>query len=138
MASNPIPLIFVDQIAAAAAGHRIGNGEQMRLASAQGGAKPNQDGFSWYIKVYASLTDTATGGSATVQLQDSPDNVTYTTRATFTLTTPAAAPFNAALMNGNGTLFKTTKRYFRVNVSVMSGGAAPVLNSWGTVGGYGA
>ena len=138
MASNPIPLIFIDQAAGAVAGHRIGNGEQMRFASAQGGAKANQQGFSWYVKVYGSVQDASGGAAATILLQDSPDNVTYTTRATFTITTPASAPFNAAICNGNGVLFKTNKRYFRVNLSALTGGTTPIVNSWGTVGGYGA
>jgi len=138
MAANPFPIIFIDQATGTITGIPVGNGEQMRFASAQGGAKPNQNRFSWYAKIYASFTDTATGGAGTFLIADSDDNSSYTTRATFTLTIPAAAPYNAALMNGNGTLFKTNKRYLRVQLSALSGTTAPVINSWGTVGGYGA
>lgn len=136
--THPIDVILLYAATGTGAGFVLGDGNQMRYGGPAGTAKPNQNQFAKYMKVFATLTDSATGGAATLQFQTSNDNVTYTTVKTTTLTIPAAAPFSIALANGDGFLFKYKPRFFRINVSAISGGVAPTVNAFGTFGGYGA
>lgn len=134
---HPPDLVLLYQASAAGAGLAIGSGMQMRYG-VPGAAKPNQNQFSKYLKVFAYLADSATGSAATLQFQTSPDNATWTTVHTRTLTIPAIGPFVASLGNGDGTLFKIIPQFFRINVSSLAGGVAPKLNSYCTWGAFGA
>lgn len=132
MALNPLDLIFQDGATGTGAGLTVGFGVGERYGNTTG--KPNQNQFTKYIKFFTQFTDTATGGTATVQIQDSANGSVWTTRYTRTFTIPASAPFKV----GWRFLFKTQKRYVRANISAMAGTTAPKLNVYGTVGTYGA
>lgn len=134
MALNPLDLIMLDNVAATGAGPAIGFATELRYGVIGGAAKPNQNQFPKKMKILTTITDSATGGSATVQFQDSPDGSAWTTRYTRTYTVPAAAPFS----QGWRFLFSTQKRYVRANVSVLAGGVAPKVNAYATVGTFGA
>lgn len=132
MALNPIDLIFQDGATGTGNGLAVGFGVEERYGNTT--AKPNQNQFSKYLKFVTQFTDTATGGTATLIIEDSADNSSYTTRYTRTFTIPAAAPYKV----GWRFLFKTKKRYVRARISAMAGTTAPKLNVYATVGTFGA
>ncbi len=134
MALNPLDLILLDNKGATGAGVPVGFATEMRYGVIGGAAKPNQDQFPKKIKIFVLFSDSATGATGTLQVQDSPDGVTYTTRYSQPLAIPATAPYN----QGKRFLFSTQKRYVRVNLSALAGGTAPKVNVYGTFGTFGA
>lgn len=124
---SPLDLILLDGVTGTGAGLAIGFAEELRYGNKL--SVPNQHQVVKKLKVRCHAQDSATGAVFTVQYQDSPDNVTWTTRYTQTVTVAAAAPFTG----GHSFLFSTKKRYFRLNVSALSGGVAPSLNAYASV-----
>lgn len=123
-------LILLDGVAATGAGPAIGYGESKRYAD---GVGLNQNAFSHLFKARVELKDTTTGASATVVIQTSPDNVTFTTIDTFTMSIASTAPNSQVLAR----LYKTNSRWIRANVTALAGGSAPIVNSYCTYGSFG-
>lgn len=123
-------IILLDAKAATGAGNAIGIGEQMRYAN---GAGVNRNKWPTRFKARVQLKDTTTGASATVLLQGSDDDSSYTTIHTFTLAIGSADPNQVA----DAKVFKKEYRYFRANVSAIAGGSAPVVNAYMTLGSFG-
>lgn len=124
-------LILADAQTGTGAGVAVGFGERMRYANST--AVKNSNGFPQKFKVRVILKDSTTGGSATVAVQESDDNSTYTTLKSFSLAIASTDP-NQKMLNG---LFSTTKRYVRTNVTAIAGGAAPAVNAYMTLGTFG-
>lgn len=128
MAHTPFDFIFQDAAIAAANGNACGNAQGMRYAK---GAGANRNLYPWYMKIRMTAFDSIAGGTVTFLIQDSPDNVTYTTRLTETVTIPTAKKLSVSR------LFKTAQPYVRVRVNAVAGGAAPTADAYGTLGSFG-
>lgn len=116
--------------AATGAGNAVGIGESLRYAD---GAGVNRNEWPTRFKARVQLKDTTTGASATVLLQGSDDDSSYTTIHTFTLAIASTDP-NQVVLTG---LFKQDYKFFRANVSALAGGSAPVVNAYMTLGSFG-
>lgn len=123
-------LILLDAKAATGAGNAIGIGERMRYSNGTG---VNRNQWPTRFKVRVQLKDTTTGGSATVLIQGSDDDSSYTTIKTFSLVIAATDP-NQVMLSG---LVVKNYRYFRANLSALAGGSAPVVNAYITLGSFG-
>ena len=123
---SPLDLILIDGATATGAGLAVGFGTEKRYGAGVGSTTPNSNQFPKKMKVRVVLSDSSGGATASVQYQDSPDNVTWTTRYTQALTVPAAAPYS----NAHGFLFTTQKRYFRLNVSALANGTTPTVDAY--------
>ena len=134
---HPPDLILLYQATTTGPGLAIGAAMQMRYG-VPSATKPNQNQFSKYMKIFGQIADSAAGASTALQFQTSPDNSTWTTVHTRTLTIPAAGPFIASIGNGDGMLFKFTAQFVRINVLSLAGGVAPKVNAYCTWGAYGA
>lgn len=128
MPHTPIEFIFLDAKTAASDGNAFGNAQGMRYAK---GVGANRNLYPWYMKIRMTAFDSVALGIVTFLIQDSPDNVTYTTRLTEVITIPAS------LKQSRGRLFKTSQKYVRVRVSALTGGSAPTADCYGTMGTYG-
>ncbi len=122
-------LILLDAAAGTGAGPGIGFGQSMRYANGVG--TNNLNAWPRLFKARVELKDSTTGASATVLIQTSPDNVTYTTIDTYTLSLAAGTQQVLART------YKTASRWFRANVSALAGGSAPVVNAYCTYGSFG-
>lgn len=97
-------IIMLDGVTGTGAGPALGlQGEAM----ATGGSPAARQ----YTTVPYEIVATATGGTATVQIQTSPDGSSFTTIGTLTLA-------SGATLKSVG---KLTTRYLRLNVSAISG-----------------
>ncbi len=123
-------IILLDAKAAATAGEGVGFGEEMRYSNGTG---RNQNKYPHKFKVNVQLKDSTTGASATVLIQESADNSSYTTLLSIALVIGAADPNQVA----KEFLFTTKLRYVRANVSALAGGATPVVNAYMTLGSFG-
>lgn len=123
-------LVLLNAKAATGAGSGIGFAERVRYGN---GAGVNRNGFPTRLKVRIVLADTTTGASATVLIQDSDDDVTYATLATYTMSIATGAP-NSQMLDG---LFVTSKMFVRANVTALAGGSAPTVTSYCTLGSFG-
>ncbi len=134
MATAYPELILQDAAATTGNGNSIGFAEQMRFGTDYtNGLKPNQDRNPTKFKVRMQLKDTVAGtATATVIVEESNDNSSFTTLASITLLNTTAA-----LSTGKARLFSTKKRYIRARVSAISGGTSPVLNAYAILGGGG-
>ncbi len=129
--ANTVPdLILLDAATGTGAGDAIGVGERMRYAN---GAGRNQNKWATRFKARVQLKDTTTGASATVQIQGSDDNSSFTTIKTFTLAIGTGDPNQVA----KAALVVANYKWFRANVSAITGGSAPVVNSYCTFGTFG-
>lgn len=114
----------------------IGNALSERYARGSG---VNQNAFPWYTKIRIDLRDTSGGAVGVFQIQSAPDNATWTTGTTFTLTVPSTAPYLA----GTSKLFKIPlvagvwARFLRINISSLTGGTTPTADAYCTGLGYG-
>ena len=132
MASAYPNLILQDAASATGNGISVGFGEQMRYGNNV--SAPDQDQFPVPIKVRVQLKDTATGAAtATVIVEQSADNSSFTTVATIVALMASGGP----LAVGHARLCKITKRYFRARISALSGGTAPTVNVYCILGGGG-
>ncbi len=127
MPHTPIDFQFQKAVTSAADGKVFANAQGMRYAL---GAGVNRNLYPWYAKLRLIAYDTSNGGIVTFLVQDSPDDVTYTTRVTKALTI-------ASLQTTFGLLFKTSNPYLRVRISALSGGTTPTGSVYGTIGTYG-
>lgn len=120
-------LILCDAQTATGAGKgAIGFGVEMRYAN---GAGVNRNKYPRKFEVHAALTDTTTGATSTLAIQESADGVTYTTIATMALSLVSGSQL------GNSRKGFTTKlRYIRGNVTAIAGGSAPTVNAYCTLG----
>jgi len=123
-------LILLDAKASTGAGNAIGIGERMRYSN---GAGVNQNKWSTLFKARVQLKDSTTGASATVAIQGSDDDSSYTTIKSLSLAIGTNDP-NQVVLTG---LFKQNYRYFRANVTALAGGSAPVVNAYLTLGTFG-
>lgn len=125
-------LILLDAKAATGAGSAIGIGEPMRYAN---GVGVNRNKYPVRFKARIQLKDTTTGATASVAIQGSDDNSSFTTIKTFSLEIGTNDP-NQVVVTG---LFKptTTYRYYRANVTALASGSAPVVNCYITLGSFG-
>lgn len=142
--ANPVSLILLDGVIATGAGVPIGNGQQMAFSN---GAGRNRNKFNWTVHVRAKLYTTGhsifgVGGTATIQFQTSDNGSSYTTRHTEVMTILSTSQGYQVAMpnsNGDGVIFVVKGyRYFRLNVSAMSGGVPTAgetltLDSWASV-----
>lgn len=129
-------IILLDAKAAASAGNGIGiQGQGMRYQNKTGVA--NTARFPNKFKVHARLSDSTTGASATILIQESDDDSSYDTVATIALAIGTNDPNQVAAGKGNGVLVTTQKRYVRANVSALAGGSAPAIDAYLTLGTYG-
>lgn len=113
-----------------------GTGAGPAIAFAEGVRYVNSGNKHQYpvkFKVRARITDSATGGTATVAIQDSQDGVTYATLYSFSFTVPASAPFSVTKDFG----FTTKKKWIRANVTAIAGGVAPSVTAYCTLGAWG-
>lgn len=123
-------LILCDAQAATGDGLVIGFGDQIRYAR---GAGVNRHGTPRKAKVRFVLRDSTTGATATVKIQDSADNSTYADLAVFTFTALGAS--NQAMLQG---LISTKKRYIKATITALTGGSAPKVDGYLTLGTFGA
>lgn len=123
-------IILLDAKASTGAGEGLGIGERMRYSN---GAGVNQNKYKTRFKARAQLKDTTTGASATVLIQGSNDNSSYTTIATFSLAIGTGDPNQVA----QSKLIYANYRYFRANLSALASGSAPVANVYITFGSFG-
>ncbi len=123
-------LILLDAKSGTGAGDAIGVGERMRYAN---GAGVNQNKVSTRFKARVQLKDTTTGASATVAIQGSDDNSSFTTIKAFSLAIGTGDP-NQVVETG---LVVANYKWFRANVTAVTGGSAPVVNSYCTFGSFG-
>lgn len=104
------------------------DGAQMLYAM---GVGPTRHGYGNKYWIQAWMDDTVTGATCTLQIQDSPDNSTWTTQKSFALATPAAAPFRAVLNGARvKVLFATARPFWRINISALAGGSAPAVSAY--------
>lgn len=85
------------------------------------------------FKVRVQLKDSTTGASATVLIQGSNDDSSYTTIKSFSIAIATADP-NQHTLTG---LVKAEYKFFRANVTALSGGSAPAVNAYMTLGSFG-
>ncbi len=129
-------IILLDDATGTGAGNGVGiQGQGMRYQNRTGVA--NTARFPTKFKVHAQLVDVTTGASATILIEESDDDSTYTTNATIALVIGADDPNQVAAQMGNGFLVSTQKRYVRANLSALTGGSAPAVNAYMTLGTYG-
>ncbi len=132
MARTPPDIILLDAQASVAAGGGVGiAGEALRYGNNL--VVPNQDQFPIKFKVRVQLADTTTGASCTVKIQTSADNSTYGDVYSFVMSVASGGPNAVA----SSKLFTTQKRYVRANVTALTGGSAPVVNAYMTLGTFG-
>ncbi len=129
-------IILLDDATGTGAGNGVGlQGQGMRYQNKTGVA--NTARFPTKFKVHATLRDSTTGASATVLIEESDDDSTYTTLATIPLVIGTNDPDQVGAQDGNGFLCSTQKRYVRGNVSAIAGGSAPAVDAYMTLGTYG-
>lgn len=131
--SNAFPdLILADAIATVTTGLVVGlGGEGMRYGNSS--SVKNSNRYPHQFKVRVQLKDSTTGASSTVKIQESDDNSSYTDVHSFVMAIGTADP-NAV---STERLFKTTKRYVRLNVTAITGGSAPTVSAYMRLGTYG-
>lgn len=130
---NPADLILCDTQAATGAGNGvIGFGKEIRYSK---GAGVNRNKYLRKFKVRGVLTDSTTGATATIAVQHCDDAATWVTLGTLTLAVNATSGGYSAT---RGLVFSTAKKYVRANVTALAGGAAPKVDCYATVGGFGA
>lgn len=123
-------LILCDaQTATGAGAGVIGYGDKIRYSRGTG---VNRHGLARKFKARVVLRDSTTGATATVKIQHSDDNSTYTDLVSFVFA--ALGSSNQAVQAG---LFTTTKKYIRANVTALTGGSAPTVDAYCTLGTWG-
>ncbi len=110
----------------------LGFGQEIRYSK---GVGVNRNKYHKKFKVRAALTDSTTGATATVTVQHSDDASTWTTLGTISLALNATS---AGYASTRGVLFDTVKRYVRGNVTALTGGSAPKVDAYLTLGTFGA
>ncbi len=128
MAHTPFEHSFLHAVTSANSGRSIWNAQGERYAL---GAGNNRNLYPWVFKVRLIAYDSSSGGTVTFLVQDSPDDVTYTTRLTEVLTIPAL------LKIARGRLFKTSQPCVRVRASAFAGGTTPTASAYGMLGTFG-
>ncbi len=123
-------IILLDAKSGTGAGDAVGVGERIRYAN---GAGRNQNKWATRFKARIQLKDSTTGASATVAIQGSDDNSSFTTIKAFTLAVGTGDP-NQVAKTG---LIVANYKWFRANVTAVAGGSAPVVNSYMTFGSFG-
>ena len=123
---DPFIAIYTYAQTGTGAGLVIGNGRSVKFGN---GAGVNRNQYPWVQGFRVILTDSTSGGSATFQVQDSDDNSSFTTRYTYTATIATGAT-----MKSHRFVFKTSKRFCRINISAISGGSAPTAYAYATLG----
>lgn len=126
---HPDDLVLCDAQAATGVGLVIGFAERQRYAAGSG---VNRNGYSKKFKARFRLRDTTNGATATVKIQESDDNSSYTDLYSFSLSIPSGSTTNS-----HAKLFSTKKKYIRANVTALSGGSAPVVEGYLTLGAFG-
>lgn len=130
--ATPPDIILLDALSTTGSSGGLGiQGQAMRYGNT-GSAVANQNYFPFKYKARVQLADTTSGASATVKIQTSPDNVTYTDVYSFSLSIGAGNKTNAS-----SKLFSTNVRYIRAQVSAIAGGSAPKVNAYVTLGTFG-
>lgn len=128
MPHTPFEHSFLHAVTAANSGRPIWNAQGERFSLGLGA---NRNLYPWVFKVRLTAYDSISGGTVTFLVQDSPDDVTYTTRLTEVLTIPAL------LKISRGRLFKTSQPCIRVRASAFAGGATPTASAYGMLGSFG-
>lgn len=123
-------LVLLNAKAATGAGSSIGFAERVRYGNGSG---INRNGFPTRLKVRLVLADSTTGASATVVIEDSDDDVTFTTLTTYSMSIASTAP-NSQMKDG---LFVTSRKFIRANVTAIAGGSAPTVTGYCTLGAFG-
>ncbi len=127
---TPPDLLLLDAATATGTGFVIAPAQGVRYGGDVDA--PNQNQYPVAFKVFATLWNTVSGATATVAVQDSPDNSTFTTLGSFVLTLGLGAT-----QEGQALLFESDQPYLRANLTAISGASAKV-SSYLTFGTYGA
>lgn len=140
MAHTPYDLIMHAGATTTATAPRVGiGGTGFRYGQSVTGLavanKPNQNLANIYTKHFFTLSDTTTGGTCTVVVEDSSNDSSYTTLMTVTLT--IAAGVGVANTIAKRLLLRSNRPFIRHRITAISGGSAPTLNSYFTLGTYG-
>lgn len=129
MPHTPHEFVLLDAKAATGASDALGiGGSAMRYGNK--GSTPNQNQYPVKFKVRCQLTDSTTGATATVKIQGSDDNSSYSDIYSFPMSIASGGPNAVA----SGKVFVTSKRWIRANVTALAGGSAPAVNVYCMVG----
>ncbi len=121
-------LILLDAVTGTGAGLVIGNAQGVRYSNGTG---VNRNEYPVNSKVIMALSTTSGSGAATILVQTSDDNSSYTTVNTQTMAVPSAGGTSRKSF-----VFKTSKPYMRLNVSAISGTGAAITSycTYGSLG----
>jgi hypothetical protein len=104
----------------------IGFGERVRYSK---GAGVNRNVYPKKFRVAAALTDSTTGATATLTIEHSDDNSSWSTLGTMSLSLATGSQKGSSRK-----LFSTKKKWIRGNVSALAGGSAPTVDAYVVLG----